>query len=282
MTKNMTENPKRETVLVTAATGKTGLRVVQRLTKLGIAVRAGSRGGDTRPGGVVFDWEAPSTWAPALRGASSAYVAYYPDLAAPGAVEAMRAFGRAAAEGGVRRLVLLSGRGEPDAESAESALRESGLDTTVVRASFFAQNFSEGLIAEGVASGEIVFPAGDSAEPFIDVDDVADAVVAALTGDGHAGKVYELTGPRLLTLADIASEISRAAGREVRYVPVSGAEYAAGLREAGFPEADAEWVAGLFTMLLDGHNASTTDGVRDLLGREPRDFRDFARETWPA
>jgi uncharacterized protein YbjT (DUF2867 family) len=264
------------TVLVTAATGKTGRRVAERLAAHGTTVRAGSRTGTT-----PFDWEAPVTWADALRGADAAYVAYYPDLAAPGAPEAMRAFGRMAAELGVRRLVLLSGRGEPAAVGAEDALRAAwGPGLTVVRAAFFAQNFTEGAMAEGVAAGEVAFPAGGTAEPFIDADDVADVVVAALTEDGHDGLVHELTGPRPLTFAEVAAILSRAAGREVRYVPVTEAEYAGMLRDHGLPAPEAAWLAALFAMLLDGHNASVTDGVRRVLGREPRDFGAFAREAF--
>ncbi|MFF3458331.1 NAD(P)H-binding protein [Streptomyces sp. NPDC002730] len=270
----MAENLKQETVLVTAASGKTGRRVAERLAARGVDVRAGSRKGEVR-----FDWEDESSWAPALDGADAAYVAYYPDLAAPGAPEVMRAFGRVAAESGVRRLVLLSGRGEPDAVVAEGALRESGMDLTVVRSSFFAQNFSEGPMYEGVVAGEIPFPAGATAEPFIDADDLADVVVTVLTEEGHAGLVHEVTGPRLVTFEEVAAEIGRATGREVRYVPVSGAQYAEMLQQFGFPEPESQWLADLFTMLLDGHNASLTNDVRQLLGREPKAFAAFARDA---
>ncbi|MEV8589157.1 NmrA family transcriptional regulator [Streptomyces sp. NPDC051180] len=265
------------TVLVTSATGKTGRRVATRLAARGATVRAGSRTGAT-----PFDWEAPETWAPALRGADAAYVAYYPDLAAPGAVEAMAAFGRLAAENGVRRLTLLSGRGEPEAVLAEDSLRTaaSGVELTVVRASFFAQNFSEGLLAEGVAEGAVVFPAGGTAEPFIDADDLADVVVETLTSDGHAGRVHEVTGPRPVDFAEVAAEISRASGRPVVYAPVSPAEYAGMLTGFGLPAPEAEWLASLFATLLDGHNASATDGVKRVLGREPRSFAAFASEVW--
>lgn len=209
-------------------------------------------------------------------------MAYYPDLAAPGAVEAMDAFGRLAVENGVRRLTLLSGRGEPEAVVAEEALRAaaSGAELTVVRASFFAQNFSEGLLAEGVAEGAVVFPAGDTAEPFIDADDLADVVVETLTADGHAGRVHEVTGPRPVGFAEVAAEIARASGRPVVYQPVSEAEYAGLLGGFGLPAGEAEWLAGLFATLLDGHNASATDGVKRILGREPRSFAAFAAEVW--
>lgn len=275
MTTN-TENPKQDTVLVTSGTGKTGRRVVERLTALGVPVRAGSR-----RGGVPFDWEDESGWGAALRGADAAYVTYYPDLAAPGAAEAMEAFGRIAAENGVRRMVLLSGRGEPQAVVAEEALRGAarGVDLTVVRSAFFTQNFSEGALVDGVLGGELVFPAGATAEPFVDADDLADVVVAALTGEGRGEELHELTGPRLLTFDEVAAEISAVTGREVRYVPVSGEQYAAALAEYGMPEAEAGFLAELFTMLLDGHNAVTTDGVKRVLGRDPKDFGAFAREA---
>ncbi|WP_405859260.1 NmrA family transcriptional regulator [Streptomyces sp. NBC_00090] len=265
------------TVLVTSASGKTGRRVAERLGARGATVRAGSRTGTT-----PFDWEDPATWGPALRGADAAYVAYYPDLAAPGAAGAMSTFGRLAAESGVRRLTLLSGRGEPEAVVAEEALRAAaaGVELTVVRASFFAQNFSEGLLAEGVAEGVLVFPAGDTAEPFIDADDLADVVVETLTADGHAGRVHEVTGPRPVGFAEVAAEISHASGRPVVYEAASEAEYAGLLTGFGLPAPEAEWLAALFATLLDGHNASATDGVKRILGREPRAFAAFAADAW--
>ncbi|OLO29853.1 NmrA family transcriptional regulator [Streptomyces sp. MNU77] len=264
------------TVLVTSGTGKTGRRVVERLTALGVPVRSGSR-----TGAVPFDWQDASGWAAALRGVRAAYVAYYPDLAVPGAAEAMADFGRIAEACGVRRVVLLSGRGEPRAVVAEEALRGAAgtVEVTVVRSAFFAQNFNEGALLDGVLGGEVVFPAGTTAEPFLDLDDLADVAVAALTGDGHAGAVYELTGPRSLTFTEAAGELGRAAGRPVRYVPVTGPVYASLLEEFGVSGPEAEFLAELFVTLLDGHNTATTDDVKRVLGREPKDFSVFAREA---
>ncbi|MFB8218177.1 NmrA family transcriptional regulator [Streptomyces anulatus] len=264
------------TVLVTSGTGKTGRRVVERLTALGVPVRSGSR-----TGAVPFDWQDASGWAAALRGVRAAYVAYYPDLAVPGAAEAMADFGRIAEACGVRRVVLLSGRGEPRAVVAEEALRGAvgTVEVTVVRSAFFAQNFNEGALLDGVLGGEVVFPAGTTAEPFLDLDDLADVAVAALTGVGHAGAVYELTGPRSLTFAEAAGELGRAAGRPVRYVPVTGPVYASLLEEFGVSGPEAEFLAELFVTLLDGHNTATTDDVKRVLGREPKDFSVFAREA---
>jgi len=264
------------TVLVTSGTGKTGRRVAERLAALGAPVRAGSRAG-----GVRFDWQDESGWAAALDGTEAAYVAYYPDLAVPGAAEAMAAFGRVAEASGVRRVVLLSGRGEPQAAVAEEALRGAcgEVELTVVRSAFFAQNFSEGALLDSVLGGELVFPAGSTAEPFLDIDDLADVVVAALTGDGHAGAVYELTGPRSLTFEEAAAELGRAAGRPVRYVPVSGPAYAKVLEGFGVFGPEAGFLAELFAKLLDGHNSATTDDVKRVLGREAKEFTAFTREA---
>lgn len=260
--------------LVLGGTGKTGRRVVQRLEARGIPTRVGSRSGNPR-----FDWEDRSTWAPALRDTQAVYVSYYPDIAAPGAVETVSAFAELAVKSEVPRLVLLSGRGEAEAERAEQAVRDSGADLTILRSTWFSQNFSEDYLLEPVLSGELALPAGDTPEPFIDAEDIADVAVAALTEEGHSGQLYELTGPRLLTFAEVAEEISRAADREVRYVPVSIEEYAAAAAAQGVPNEVIEVLTYLFGEVLDGRNAHLTDGVQRALGRQPRDFADYAREA---
>ncbi|HEV3378906.1 MAG TPA: NAD(P)H-binding protein [Thermoleophilaceae bacterium] len=260
--------------LVIGGTGKTGRRVAKRLERRGIPIRIGSRSADP-----PFDWTDRDTWAPALHGARAAYISYYPDIAIPGAVEAVTALAATALEQGVRRLVLLSGRGEEEAQRAERALRDSGADWTIVRCSWFNQNFSDGVFAEMVAAAEVVLPATSVPEPFVDVEDIADVAALALSEDGHVGQVYELTGPRLLTFEEAVDEIAAAAGREVRYVPVSMDEFAAGAVEQGVPEDIVEFLAYLLGEVLDGRNANLTDGVQRALGREPRDFSEFAREA---
>lgn len=271
LTRGMTETKNNETVLVLGATGKTGSRVARRLTEQGIEVRKASRPG--------FDWNDRSTWMAAVTGISAAYVTYYPDLAFPGAAEAIRDFSKLAVEHGVRRLVLLSGRGEEEAVVSEQGVRDSGAEWTVVRASWFAQNFSEHFLLEPVLAGEIVLPAGQVTEPFIDVEDIADVVVTALTTDGHDGEVYEVTGPRLLSFADAAAEIGKASGREIQYVPVSAAEFAAGAAEQGVPEEEIEGLTDLFTRVLDGRNESLTGDVEKVLGRPARDFSVYAAKA---
>jgi uncharacterized protein YbjT (DUF2867 family) len=260
--------------LVLGGTGKTGRRLIQRLTARGIPTRIGSR--SAQP---PFDWEDRSTWAPALHDVKSVYVSYYPDLAVPGAVETVGAFAELAVKSEVPRLVLLAGRGEAEAEHAEQAVRDSGADLTILRSTWFSQNFSEDYWRDYVVGGEVTLPAGDTPEPFVDADDIADVAVAALTEDRHIGQLYELTGPRLLTFTEAVAEIAKAAGREVRYVPVSIEEYAAAAAEQGVPNEVIDLLTYLFREVLDGRNAHLADGVQRALGRKPRDFADYARDA---
>jgi len=263
------------TILVTGgANGKTGRRVAQRLRTRGVPVRVGSRSGQPR-----FDWDDRATWRPALTGTTAAYISYFPDIGAPGAPEAIEAFAQAALDVGAHRLVLLSGRGEDAAQRAEQALQDSGAAWTIVRCSWFNQNFSENVFLGPVLAGEVALPPDTIPEPFVDADDVADVAVAALTEEGHAGQVYELTGPRLLTWAEAVGEIAKASGRDIRYVPISLEQFTAGLAEAGEPEELVSLLAYLFAEVMDGRNASLTDGVQRALGREPRGFADYARRT---
>ncbi|MEO3823894.1 NAD(P)H-binding protein [Actinomadura sp. B10D3] len=260
--------------LVLGGTGKTGRRVVERLEARDVPVRMGSRSASP-----PFDWEDEGTWAPVLRDVEKVYLSYYPDLAAPGAPAAVRAFTDAAVEAGVRHVVLLSGRGEPEAQECERIVQDSGLAWTVVRSSWFAQNFSEDYLLDAVLAGELALPVGDVPEPFIDAGDIADVAVEALTGAGHAGELHEVTGPRALTFAEAAAEIGRACGRDIAFVRVGAEDYAAALAGGGLPAELIEFLTYLFTTVLDGRNARPAGGVRRALGREPRDFADYARET---
>jgi uncharacterized protein YbjT (DUF2867 family) len=261
-----------DSILVTGATGKTGSRVAYRLRERGIPVRAASRQGIP-----PFDWERPDTWLPALEGARAAYISYFPDLAAPGATEAVGAFARLAVEREVPRLVLLSGRGEEEAQRAERAVQDSGAEWTAVRCSWFAQNFSEGYLLDAVLAGEVALPVDRVPEPFVDVEDIADVAVAALITRGHEGQVYELTGPRLVTFAEAVGEIAGATGRPVRFVPVELEQFAAGMADQRVPGEVISLLAYLFTEVLDGRNAHLSDGVQRVLGRAPRDFREYVR-----
>lgn len=261
---------KDQPILVVGATGKTGSRVARKLEEKGFAVRRGARRSE-----IPFDWEDPSTWAPALSGVAKAYVTYFPDLAFPGAVEKLQAFTRVAAASGLRHIVLLSGRGEHHARLGEEVVRASGIPFTIVRAAWFAQNFSEGYLRDPILAGILPMPGGDIAEPIIDIDDIADVVVASLTNAGHTGETYEVTGPRLMTFAEMADVLAQSVGRPILHVPITFEDFHANLAAS----AD-DFVADVFTAIaretLDGRNAQTTDGVERALGRKPRDFTVFA------
>lgn len=268
-------SPKQEGLtLVLGGTGKTGRRIAAGLEAKGIEIRIGSRSASPS-----FDWNNEAGWDACLKDVEAAYINYAPDLAIPGATDSIQAFVDRAKRQGVRRLVLLSGRGEAEAQACERIVQESGLEWTIVRASWFYQNFSEGAFVDMVHSGQITLPAGDTPEPFVDVDDIAEVAVAALTEPGHAGEIYEVTGPRLMTFADIASELSKATGREIGYVQIPHEAFVAGVADSGAPK-DVVWLLDyLFSTVLDGRNANLTDGVQRALGRPPKDFADYAREV---
>ncbi len=276
MTPNISQTgaPERAPILILGATGKTGRRIAERLRTRGLPVRLGSRSATPS-----FDWSNDANWDAVLEGVEAVYINYAPDLAMPGATDAIKALVDKAREHGVKRLVILSGRGEEEAQACERIVQDSGLDWTIVRASWFNQNFSEGAFIDMVLAGQITLPAGDIPEPFVDVDDIADVAAAALSEPGHVGQIYEVTGPRLMTFADIAAELSRATGREITFVQAPHDAFVSGVAESGAPK-DVVWMLDyLFATVLDGRNASLTDGVQRALGRSPKDFADFARET---
>jgi uncharacterized protein YbjT (DUF2867 family) len=258
-------------VLLVGGYGKTGRRVADRLEARGVPVRAGSR--STMP---AFDWNDETTWARALDGVGAAYVTYYPDLAAPGAAEAIAAFAQAALRAGVRRLVLLSGRGEEEALRAEQALKASGADWTIVRCAWFNQNFSESFLLDPILAGVVALPVGGVREPFVDADDIADVAAAALTDDRHVGKLYELTGPRLLSFGEALAEIAAATGRKIRLEQISASEFSNLLVAEGVPDGLVGLLLTLFAEVLDGRNESLANGVFEALGRPPRDFAGYA------
>jgi len=266
-------NKNHETILVLGGTGKTGSRVAHRLTELGYTVRLGSRKSE-----LPFDWENAATWEPVLQNIDSVYITFQPDLALPGADEMIAAFSKLAVDNGVKKLVLLSGRGEPEARRCENMVMEAGADWTIVRASWFMQNFNESHLLEPILAGYVSLPVGDVGEPFIDADDIADVAVAALTQRGHSGKVYEVTGPRLITFREAVAEIAAASGRNIHYEQISLDKYTAMLEAYGVPEVVTSLLTYLFTEVLDGRNAMLMDGVQQALGRTPVDFSTFVHK----
>ncbi len=261
-------------ILVIGSNGKTGRRVLQRLNDRGVPAV-----GATFSGNPTFDWNDAATWENALNSIKSVYISYYPDLAIPGTVKTIEQFTQLAVKKGVQKLVLLSGRGEAEAQQCEKVVMNSGVDWTIVRASWFCQNFNEGNFLEPIQAGHVALPAGNIGEPFIDADDIADVAVAALTEDGHSNKLYEVTGPRLLTFKDAIEEIAKATGRTINYEQVPIKDYSAMLAEYGLPK-DVIWlVTYLFTEVLDGRNQFVADGVQQALGRKATDFSEYAKKT---
>lgn len=261
-------------ILIIGKNGKTGSRVNQRLQALGYSTRAVSR--STSP---VFDWDNPTTWKSALIGVKAAYVTFQPDLAVPSAQATIKEFMRVAVESGLEHIVLLSGRGEEGAQRAEQAVQGSGISWNIIRSSWFCQNFSENFMLQGILSGELVLPAGDIVEPFVDADDIAEIVVATLTEFHHKNKLYEVTGPCAITFAQCVQEISDAIGKPVNYTSVSVTAYLDILREHGAPK-DLLWLLHeLFTVVLDGRNCQLMAGVEEALGRPATDFKTYVQKT---
>jgi uncharacterized protein YbjT (DUF2867 family) len=273
---NKTSAAAAATTLILGGNGKTGRRVAERLQARNIPVRIASRSANP-----AFDWNDPTTYAANVQGIRNVYLSYYPDLAMPGAADQIRAFAKVAVANGVKRIVLLSGRGEPQAHAGERAVKESGIaEYTILRAAWFAQNFSEGHFVPGVLAGEIGLPSADVKEPFIDIDDIADVAVLMLTTSDHNGKTYDLTGPSLVTFNEAVAAISQASKREIRYRAMPPTEFTAMLSEhMQMPTAEATFLTDLFRGLMDGHNAHISPDVERLLGRRATDFQTYVKKA---
>ena len=262
------------TTLIIGKNGKTGARVEALLQQLGYATRGVSRA--TMP---AFDWENPAGWAQAMAGCRSAYVTFQPDLAVPGARESIICLIDTAKQVGVEHLVLLSGRGELGAQQAEQVLMNSGLTWNVVRASWFDQNFSEGFLIEGILAGVAALPAGDVPEPFIDVDDIAEVAVACLTQPQLANRLFEVTGPELLTFRECVNIIAEELQRPIEFVPISAGQLLQQLEAQHLPQPLLWLMNELFTVVMDGRNSYIENGVEQALGRPPGSFREYVRKT---
>ncbi len=256
--------------LIIGASGKTGSRVLQGLKERGFNPIGASRHGD-----VYFDWNEPESWSRALHGVDSVYLTYYPDLAVPKAPEDIAKFCALAKIKGVKHITLLSGRGEPAAQICESIVQQSGLSSTVVRASWFNQNFSEGMFRDYIVGGTIALPVSVITEPFVDVDDIADVVIASLTEAGHTAQLYEVTGPELLSFAQLAARFTELLGTPVQFVQVTLEQFVESLQQHGVDSGAIDMLQYLFTEVLDGRNEYIADGVQQALGRPPRSFNQF-------
>jgi uncharacterized protein YbjT (DUF2867 family) len=261
-------------ILVLGSTGKTGKRVAARLQQLQVPTRLGSRNGVPS-----FNWDDPANWDAVLEDIESVYITFQPDLAVPQAVEKIHLFITAAKAAGVKKLVLLSGRGEKEAEACEQIIVQSGVDWTIIRASWFMQNFSESFLLDSILNNEVVLPIIKSLEPFVDADDIADVVVAVLTDDKHNHRIYELTGPELLSFETATAIIAEETKRLITYKAISMDDYVAILRSYDLPAGFTGLMQYLFTEVLDGRNESLTNDVAMILNREPTSFKAYVSKT---
>jgi uncharacterized protein YbjT (DUF2867 family) len=262
-------------ILVLGANGKTGRRVLERLEdNANVEVRAGSRNAT-----IPFDWEKPETWQAALQDIDTVYISYQPDLAIPSATTAIQLFSGLATQMGVKKMVLLSGRGEKEAQICEEIVKTNAKKWIIVRASWFNQNFSESFFLEPILAGYVALPRAEALEPFTDADDIADVIVTSLLEDKHNGQTYELTGPRLLTFKEVIAEIAKATDREIAFQDLTLEEYIQMLREYQVPEDHIWLVNYLFEQVLDGRNSSITSDIEKVLGRKAKDFSAYALET---
>lgn len=261
-------------ILILGGTGTVGRRVAQILQADGRDVRTAARS-------TGFDLDDRSTWAAALDGVTSAYV-LKPDMQPND--DRLPNFVAEAVSAGVRRLVMLSAPGTDENEhhplrSAELSVRGSGVEWTVVRPGWFAQNFSESFWRPSIMEGALALPTGDGGPAFIDADDIAEVVAAALTGEGHNGQIYELTGPRAVSFVEATELISKAIGRTVRHVDIDPEEFVELQVAEGTPREAAQYMTRLFTNLRDIENVEIADGVQRALGRPPRSFEEFVTKA---
>jgi uncharacterized protein YbjT (DUF2867 family) len=275
------------TVLVLGGTGKTARRLAPLLAAGGAQPRTAARSGAD----VVLDWYDETTHDPALAGVDAVYLVPpalrldHPPLVGRFLDRAERA--------GVRHVTFLSAHGI-DQAPPEAPLRaveldlasRSGLTHSIVRPSWFMENFSESFFTPGIVQGVVAAPTGDGAEAFIAVDDIA-AVAAATLLDpaGHAGVAHDVTGPAALTMAEVAAIVGPHAGREVVHVDVDRDAWVRQTVEAGLPGDYAELLAGLFDLIRAGHGSRPGDTVQRVTGRAPATFEAYAAraaDAWRA
>ncbi len=266
---------KTEHFLIIGGTGKTGRKVAESLSRLNQKVRIGSRNAK-----IPFDWQHTETWPAVFDGIDKIYITFQPDLAVPGALDAIETLVKQARVSGVKKLVLLSGKGEREAELCEQVVIHSGLDHTIVRASWFNQNFSESFFLDPILAGHVALPNGEAKVPYVDTSDIADVAVEALLHNEHNGKIYELTGTKLLTFQDVTTEIAKVTGRDIAYIPITLPAYTDMLEQHGVP-SDYIWLIDyLFSEVLgDPRISEISHDIEKVLKRKPKDFSDYVKET---
>ena len=266
---------KTQKILVLGANGKTGSRVIERLqNNKNVEVKIGSRTAKT-----PFDWENPETWNAVLTDTDAVYITFQPDLAVPSAVEIIQKFTVLASKLGVQKMVLLSGRGEKEAQVCEEIVKNTAKNWTIVRASWFNQNFSESFFLDPILAGFVALPRAEALEPFTDANDIADVVTECLLQDKHNGQTYELTGPEMLTFPEVVAKIAAASNKKIEFQALSLEEYTQMLKEYQVPEDHIWLINYLFEQVLDGRNSSVTNDIEKVLGRKATDFSTYAEKA---
>jgi uncharacterized protein YbjT (DUF2867 family) len=275
-------------VLVTGATGTIGRDVAKRLSEKGVSVRAGVRdqGKARRQFGsnialAPFDFENEKTFSEALEGVEKVFL--LPPLL-PNQLEVMNAFVDAAKRAGVRHMVKLSAIGVDDETpptaikwhgANEQHIRDSGLAFTFLRPNSFMQNFFTYFPPRDAA---IYLPWGNGTASFVDTRDIATVAAKVLTSDGHEGKIYTLTGPAALGIAEVARILSEVTGREFTYVDVPEAAARDGMLQAGVPQWQVDLVMGLHAVNKQNRWSAVTSDIEKVTGTPPTDFSQFARD----
>ncbi|MFJ7216432.1 NAD(P)H-binding protein [Amycolatopsis sp. NPDC098790] len=276
------------TVWIEGATGKAGRRVVEALTAAGLPVRAASRHPGEASGSVTpvrFDWYDESTWANALGNADAVFLKGL-DSDDEAAAIITRFLAEASA---VSRVVLMSAVGvdrTPNTaprRAVELAVERSGRSWTILRPSWFLQNFDEDewVFARALReSNELYAGTGASKVGFTDTRDLADAAAAVLTREGHEGRSYTITGPERLTFGEMAELLAKTSGRPIKHVDAKPEEHRRHFEKSGRPEAWVNHMLHLFKLVRAGVFTAQTDDFENLTGRRPRTPRQYAEENW--
>ena len=278
-------------ILVTGATGTTGGAIVTQLDAAGINVRALSR--DAEKGAklasdhveiAVGDLGDKASLIAAMEGIEAAYLNVVPGAETLNQIDN---FIEAAKQAGVRHIVKLSGMNAgPDSPSAiirmhaegDRRVRESGLTYSILRANSFFQNVLA-QIGNIRDAGQFYLPLGDAHQSLIDVADIAAVAIARLREENPVSGDFDLSGPQSLTFFDVATELGKALGKEVTYVPISNDAFRDNLIKIGLPEPAANNVAELFGVFASGTYANVSGGVEKVLGRPPRSYSEFAADV---
>jgi uncharacterized protein YbjT (DUF2867 family) len=273
--------------LVIGSTGNVGRALIAELVRPGERVRAATRSPSqfkathgVEP--VQFDYDDPATFKPALEGAGRVFVIGPPT---PTPHKVMIPFLQAATRGS-RKVVLMTAMGTEFDDSAplrqvELILERSGAPFVILRPNWFMDNFHTSWLAPIQQAGVIPLPAADSRTSLIDARDIGASAAAALRTDRFDRRAFTLTGPEALTYAEAAAILSKAAGREIRYVAVDDESFVKSLVDAGAPADLAHYLAVLFGFARQGATATVSTGVEELTGRAPRTLAQYAQDHAP-